>query len=151
MNTFESMPNIEPDRIRVAVGLVLDSQRRVLIGCRTAPDQYFGKWEFPGGKIQNGESVSDALKRELNEEIGILVISSTHFDSFNYDYPDRKVMLNFRLVEHYSGEPDSLEQQDLRWVEINDLGGFDMLAPNIRIIEQLKKLNRQGTDGEISI
>lgn len=145
------MLNIEPDRIRVAVGLVLDSRQRVLIGCRTLRDQYFGKWEFPGGKIQNGESVSDALKRELDEEIGILVISSTHFDSFNYDYPDRKVRLNFRLVEHYSGEPNSLEQQDLRWVEIDDLGTFDMLAPNFRIIEQLKKLNRQTTDGEISI
>lgn len=134
------MPNIEPDRILVAVGLVFDEESRVLIGRRTYPDQYFGKWEFPGGKIREGESASEALQRELKEEVGISVIRSTPFCSFAYDYPDRKVMLNFRMVVDYGGTPSALEQQDLRWVEISNLSGMDMLAPNVKVIERLNSL-----------
>ncbi len=144
MSMYESMPNIEADdRIPVAVGLVFDHRRRVLIGCRTVRDRYFGKWEFPGGKIRADETVEQALYRELNEELGICVIGSAPFDSFSYDYPDRKVMLDFHLVNDYIGEPSAREQQDLCWVEIERLREYDMLAPNIRVIDQLEKYFRQ--------
>ena len=142
------MPNTEADRIPVAVGLVLDRQRRVLIGCRTVQDRYFGQWEFPGGKIESHETVAEALRRELNEELGISVKSSTPFDRFSYDYPDRKVMLNFELVDDYNGEPSGCEQQELRWVEIGQLDKFDMLAPNVRVIKQLRDMAREDREGE---
>lgn len=142
------MQNTEVDRIPVAVGVVLDCMRRVLIGCRTAKDQYFGKWEFPGGKIKTDETVGQALCRELSEELGICVNSSIPFDSFSYDYPDRKVMLNFHLVNDYVGEPCGREHQELQWVEINQLSEFDMLAASARVVERLEQLAGQNWDGE---
>lgn len=151
MNTSESMLSIEPDRIMVAVGLIFDENNRVLLGRRTHPDRYFGKWEFPGGKIRAGESVTEALHRELREEVGISVIRSTPFVSFAYDYPDRKVMLEFRLVVDYDGKPSALEQQDLRWVEISKLSRMDMLAPNVKVIEQLKIRELETRNGESGI
>lgn len=142
------MRSIEPDRIMVAVGLIFDENNRVLLGRRTHPDRYFGKWEFPGGKIRADESAAEALRRELREEVGISVICSTPFISFAYDYPDRKVMLNFRLVVDYNGKPSALEQQELCWVKISKLSRMDMLAPNIKVIEQLKKLELESPNGQ---
>jgi len=127
----------EADRIPVAVGLVVDCKRRVLIGCRTTQDRYFGKWEFPGGKIRDDETVAQALSRELSEELGIRVNYSTKFDSFAYDYPDRKDMLHFQLVSDYDGEPSGCEQQDVCWVEIEQIGDFDMLESTGRVIDSL--------------
>ncbi|MDE0309911.1 MAG: 8-oxo-dGTP diphosphatase MutT [Acidiferrobacterales bacterium] len=132
------MQNIEPERIAVAVGLILDSENKILIGQRTVQDAYLGKWEFPGGKIEPAESADEALHRELWEEIGISVIDTVHFMTFEYDYPDRKVLLDFRLVSHYDGTPVAREQQNLRWVQLAQLGDFDMLAPNVCVIEALR-------------
>ncbi len=145
------MQNIEADRIPVAVGLVFDPAKRVLIGCRTQPDRYFGKWEFPGGKIKYGETAAEALNRELREEVGISVNNSTQFISFAYDYPDRKVMLNFRLVYDYDGQPEACEAQDLRWVEIASLSGIDMLAPNVKVIARLEQLDLEMLDDKVSV
>ncbi len=133
------MQSIEAERIAVAVGLIFDSENNILIGQRTAPDTYEGKWEFPGGKIESFESAAEALRRELWEEIGISVIQTVQFMTFEYDYPDRKVLLCFRLVERYEGIPIAREQQNLQWVQLSRLGEFDMLAPSIPVIEALKQ------------
>lgn len=133
------MQSIEPERIAVAVGLIFDSENKILIGQRTTPDAYEGKWEFPGGKIEPFESAEEALRRELWEEIGISVSHTVQFMTFEYDYPDRKVLLYFRLVERYEGNPIAREQQNLQWVQLSRLGEFDMLAPNISVIEALKQ------------
>ncbi len=134
-----SMQNIEPERIPVAVGLVFDSENKILIGQRTKPDAYEGKWEFPGGKIEPFESADEALCRELWEEIGISVNQTNHFMTFDYDYPDRKVLLYFRLVNCYEGSPIAREQQKLRWVQLSRLGEFDMLEASFSVIEALVK------------
>ena len=132
------MQNTDPERIPVAVGLVFDQQGRVLIGQRNTADRYLGKWEFPGGKIKDSESESDALKRELFEELGIRIIDCEPYISFPFDYPDRSVLLNFRIVKAFEGQEYPREQQQIRWVKINKLNHFDMLAPNVRVIEKLQ-------------
>ncbi len=131
------MQNTEADRIQVVAGLVFNADWRVLVARRTTPDRYYGKWEFPGGKIRNGEAMTDALARELDEELGIDVLSATPFDSFPYDYPDRKVMLNFWRVKNYGGWPKGLENQELRWIGVGDFSALDVLAPNVRVFERL--------------
>ena len=131
------MPSTEPERIKVAVGLVFDSESRILIGQRTTPDRHRGKWEFPGGKVEPHESVDEALSRELWEEVGISVNRTDHFMTFAYDYPDRKVLLNFRLVRDYEGTPLPRESQSLKWVSLARLEEFDMLAPNVSVIDEL--------------
>ncbi len=84
------------------------------------------------------ESDAEALKRELQEEIGILVHDSLPFMKFAYDYADRKVMLHFRLVFEYEGMPYPLEDQTIQWAEISVLPEVGMLAPNVEVIENLQ-------------
>ncbi len=132
------MLNTDPDRISVAAGIVFDENKRVLVGKRTPPCTYADLWEFPGGKILPSELVSEALARELREEVGILVKTSIPFVKFPYDYDKRKVFLNFRLVFEYDGIPKPLEQQDLQWINIPQLSKFEFLAPNARVIEMLQ-------------
>ena len=132
------MLSTEPDRISVAVGIIFDSQNRVLIGKRRPPCAYAGYWEFPGGKIMPFESDAEALKRELQEEIGILVHESLPFTKFAYDYADRKVMLHFHLVFEYEGTPRPLEEQTIQWAAISVLPEIGMLAPNVKVIESLQ-------------
>ena len=134
------MRTTEPDRIAVAVGVVCDDKGRVLIGRRTVKDRYYRKWEFPGGKILSDETVVQALKRELNEEIGIRVKRSTPFLTFPYDYADRKVLLIFHLVRDYEGIPNSCENQELKWVRPSSLCEFDMLEANTVVIQELNRL-----------
>ena len=140
----ESMLNTELEYIQVAVGIVFDAQHRILIGCRAGSDIYTGKWEFPGGKIMARETVADAIKRELQEEVGIVVKRVTPYMSFTYDYPDRKVALNFMIVDKYQGQPTALGHQSIRWANISQLSEIDMLTANRKVVEKLMNDNRFG-------
>ena len=124
-------------RINVAVGIILNSQGQVLIGQRLVEDAYFQKWEFPGGKLEKGESAEVALKRELNEELGIVVKDSQDFMTLDHDYPDREVRLYVRIVTSYSGKILSQEGQALQWLAPNKLTELDFLKGNQAIIDKL--------------
>ncbi|MEM7358561.1 MAG: 8-oxo-dGTP diphosphatase MutT [Pseudomonadota bacterium] len=124
-------------RIEVAVGVIFNDRGEVLIGQRTVADEYLGKWEFPGGKLEAGESVEHALVRELREELGITVMNSNHLLILDHDYPDRQVRLHVRTVDSYQGQPVSAEQQALQWIEPEALQGIDFLAGNQPIIQKL--------------
>lgn len=125
------------ERLQVAVGILRDQQGRVLVGQRVVRDQYFAKWEFPGGKIEPGESVERALHREFIEEVGVEIYASTPLIELEHDYPDRKVRLYVRHIEDYQGEARGLESQALKWVELNELKTLDFLQGNQPIIELL--------------
>lgn len=124
-------------RLDVAVGIVSDQNNRVLVGQRVVRDQYFAKWEFPGGKVEAGETVQQALKREFVEEVGISIARCEPFLQLEHDYPDRHVRLHVRLVLEYSGEPKGLEGQALKWVAKSKLSELDFLKGNDAIIEKL--------------
>jgi 8-oxo-dGTP diphosphatase len=125
-------------RIQVAVGLLIDEHGRVLVNQRTVKDQYFAKWEFPGGKLEIDESANVALKRELSEELGIEVLDSEQVLYLEFDYPDRQVSLYIQKVIEYLGVPYGREQQTIRWVEISELDQLDLLDGNKSIVEFLK-------------
>ena len=138
LNTYELMPNTDPEPTQVAVGLVFDTKRRVLIGQRTTPVELKGKWEFPGGKIKINESDEEALNRELWEEVGIRVVQSAPFMSMIYAYSNTTVNLKFRTVFEYKGFPVSREQQNIRWVEVDKLHQSDLLPANVAVVEKLQ-------------
>lgn len=96
-----------------------------------------GCWEFPGGKVESGETVFDALKRELREEIGIEVHGHKPFVEVYHDYPDKRVLLSVHWVSHYLGEPKSLESQPLRWVPVTQLQDYQVPVANKAIVEHL--------------
>lgn len=124
-------------RIEVAVGIIFNSQGQVLVGQRLVKDAYFQKWEFPGGKLEQGESVEAALARELKEELGITVKQSEEFMSLKHDYPDRQVRLSVRLVQSYEGDVVGVEGQAVAWLELQDLLEIDFLQGNQLIVNKL--------------
>lgn len=123
--------------LQVAVGIVLDDSGKVLVGQRVKPDAYFQKWEFPGGKLEQGESVVDALKREFLEEVGIDIIESREFMVWEHSYPDRDVKLFVRIIDAFIGKATSREGQALKWVSLEEIAEMDFLAGNQVIIERL--------------
>lgn len=127
-------------RIEVAVGVVYNQRGQVLVGQRVVKDQYFQKWEFPGGKLEKGESPEEALKREFLEETALELQASKELMMVEHDYPDRQVRLHVHTVYSYKGEVSELEGQALKWVEVSDLDRLDFLAGNQVILDRLKSL-----------
>ena len=127
-------------RIEVAVGVLFKSQGKVLIGQRIVQDNYYQKWEFPGGKLEEGESPQMALAREFSEEIGIEILSSEDFMVLEHDYPDRHVKLYVQLIKDYLGDVSAMEGQALKWVQLKELADIDFLKGNQEITQALVKL-----------
>ena len=98
-----------------------------------------GLWEFPGGKIADGESADNALHRELREELGIEVIASSPFLQLCHAYDDRTVDLEFFLVDDWRGEPTGVEGQRLRWVSVSDLDAAELLPADAPLLEALRR------------
>lgn len=124
--------------VDVAVGIILDPLKdMVLVALRNTVDMHHGKWEFPGGKINCDESDENALKRELNEELGITLLSFEPFESLSFDYSNSSVNLKFFLVTEFTGQARGLEGQKVCWVKLDDLPELDMLEANHLIIGKL--------------
>jgi 8-oxo-dGTP diphosphatase len=120
--------------IQVAVGIIRNSSGQFLIAKRPEHSLGAGYWEFPGGKIEKGEEVVAALRRELLEEIGITVTDCSPLLKITYEYPERKVILNAWTVEEFTGEASSLEGQEIRWVDPMQLNQMNMLPANRSIV-----------------
>jgi len=129
-------------RIHVAAAAISDTHGRVLITQRPAHVHQGGLWEFPGGKLEQGESTEQALERELLEELGIKVGAARPLIQVRHDYPDKSVLLDVWRVEHYAGIPEGREGQPLEWVALGDLGEFAFPAANIPIIQALQLPDR---------
>ncbi|NCF25170.1 MAG: 8-oxo-dGTP diphosphatase MutT [Gammaproteobacteria bacterium] len=127
-------------RFRVAAGILRDSRGRVLIAERVGGGPFQGMWEFPGGKIGDGESPEQALERELLEELGIELGAVECFMHLEHDYPDRSVSIDFFLVRAWSNEPAGLEGQALRWVSPEQLGEQNILPADVPVIEALQQM-----------
>ena len=105
----------QPAPMDVAVGILLKPNGDVLLACRPDGKPYAGYWEFPGGKVEAGESVIDALKREFEEEIGVRIVSAEPWCGVAHVYAHAHVRLHFYISRHWQGEPQSLEGQALAW------------------------------------
>jgi 8-oxo-dGTP diphosphatase len=131
-----------PERLHVAVAAIFDERQRVLI-CRRPPHVHQGDlWEFPGGKVEPGETTASALRRELKEEIGIDVISARPLIRVHHDYPDRDVLLDVWRVEDFSGVAAGHEGQPICWVSPRELGRFRFPAANLPIIKAVSLPDR---------
>jgi len=137
MLTIEAENCAAMKRIEVAVGVVFNEAGKVLVGQRVVKDRYFQKWEFPGGKLEVGESVQQALIREFKEETGINIHASEPLMQVEHDYPDRHVLLHVHTINNFSGEALALEGQALKWVSISRLTDLDFLQGNQVILERL--------------
>ena len=109
--------------VTVAV-VILVSHARVLVGQRSG-GSIDGCWEFPGGKVDRGESPEDAARRELEEEVGVIARRLVSFDRTVHRYPDREVDIHFFVCREFDGKPDSSEHAELRWVTPKELAELE--------------------------
>lgn len=101
--------------VAVAVGLMLRADGAFLMTSRPQGKPYAGYWEFPGGKLEAGESLQQALAREFAEELGVTVREAHYWRSLRMDYPHALVDLQFCRITAWDGEPRGLEGQQLSW------------------------------------
>lgn len=133
----------------VAVGILFRStDGAFLLTSRPVGKPYAGYWEFPGGKLEVGESVLEALKRELQEEIGIQIEEASPWKQELFDYPHAVVSLNFCKVTQWVGDIEMREQQDFSWSQL-PVTMTPVLPGTIPVLEWLAQ--ERGFSGEIVI
>jgi len=132
------LSNSSEKPVHVAAATVFDDSGRVLITRRPDHVHQGGLWEFPGGKIETGESVSVALARELHEEVGIDVQQARPLIRVKHAYPDKEVMLDVWRVDGFSGEAHGKEGQPFKWVEPGQLADFSFPEANLPIIRAVQ-------------
>ena len=101
----------------VAVGVLIDKEGRFLMASRPQGKPYAGWWEFPGGKLEVGETVLEALRREYAEELGVTVKIASPWFVFEREYPHAYVRLHFCRITDWEGVPQSREGQTFLWFE----------------------------------
>lgn len=142
----------QPKNINVAVGVIFNLKGQVLISKRADDVHQGGLWEFPGGKLNQGENIVQGLKRELQEELGITVISASPLIQINHSYDDRRVFLDVWKVNQFSGEARGLERQPIRWVWPERLNQFcfpkadDSIITAIRLPEYYPILDNESSN-----
>ena len=125
--------------LHVAVGILIDSQKNILVALREKDSGQGGLWEFPGGKIESQETPYEGLCRELKEEIGIKVSQASTLLELFHDYPAYAVQLYVWQVHTFEGEPHGAEGQIVEWVDIYRLKQLRLPGANGQIVEYLEK------------
>ena len=123
--------------VDVAVGVLIDAQGRFLMTSRPVGKVYAGYWEFPGGKVEHGESVEQALARELHEELGIDIERCYPWLTREYVYPHGHVRLRFFRVLAWRGEPHPREDQAIAWQALGAAMVSPMLPANAPVLASL--------------
>jgi 8-oxo-dGTP diphosphatase len=115
-------------QLTTVVAAVIEREGRILIGQRKRTGQHPLKWEFPGGKVEAGETPEAAVARELGEELGIAAAVEAEITRYQYEYPGRApILLIFYRVTEFAGEPQNLDFEQIVWVERRRLGEYDFL------------------------
>lgn len=140
-NNLDTLPSSQP--INVAVGILMQASGDVLLGQRPENKPYAGYWEFPGGKVEPGESIVDALKREFVEELGVEVMDADPWCCVEHVYPHAHVRLHFYVIREWLGEPQGLEGQAFAWQ--GKVAVEPLLPATIPLIEWLDKMRLVGT------
>jgi 8-oxo-dGTP diphosphatase len=124
--------------VRLVVAALIVRDQKVLI-CQRRPDQPMAlKWEFPGGKVENGESAEQALRRELDEELGITAQIGDRVAHTRHTYRSGSAIdLQFFLVNQFEGEMTNRIFNDLRWCPLKELTRYDFLAADRTLIRDL--------------
>ena len=131
-----------PRLLLVAACALIDADKRVLLAQRPAGKPLAGLWEFPGGKIEAGETPEDTVIRELHEELGIRVtkpcLAPLTFAS--HDYLEFHILLSLFICRRWEGRPVAREAQDIKWVRANRLRDFPMPPADEPLVSHLADL-----------
>jgi 8-oxo-dGTP diphosphatase len=120
------------------VAAVIEREGQVLIGRRKAGEWHAFKWEFPGGKVEPGEIPAAAIRRELEEELGIQAVIGPTIKEYEYTYPGRSpIRLIFYSVSEFEGEPENRAFEEIRWEKRERLPAYDFLEGDLDFVRAL--------------
>ena len=129
---------------RVVAGLIFQDGK-ILVCQRTRHQTMPLKWEFPGGKIEEGEQPRDALHRELEEELGIDAHIGDEVSRIRHEYPNgSSVELRFFVVQEYAGQLENRIFREIRWAAAPELTSYDFLEADLQLVQDLAKGKLQG-------
>ncbi len=137
MTTSKLTQSIEHNITHVAVAIVVNSEEKILIARRPEGVHLEGLWEFPGGKLEKGETVFTALQREMAEETGIQIKSGRQLIKVIHEYPEKVIKLDTWLIKEWIGLAKGLEGQEIRWVDINEFFDYEFPEADRPIISAL--------------
>ncbi|AFY32002.1 8-oxo-dGTP diphosphatase MutT [Calothrix sp. PCC 7507] len=124
----------------IGVAVIWNEQEQILIDRRRPEGAMGGLWEFPGGKIEPGETIEECIQREISEELGIEIAVGEHLITIDHTYTSLRVTLTVHQCRHLTGVPQPLESDEIRWVSLADLEKFAFPQANVQIIAVLKGL-----------
>ena len=123
------------------VAAVIERAGRILIGQRRNAGHHPLKWEFPGGKVETGETPEEAVTRELQEELGIAARIDRELMRYEFQYPGRsRILLIFYRVADFEGSPQNLDFEEIRWEQLDRLGEYDFLEGDSEFISRLPEI-----------
>ncbi|MDU8925537.1 8-oxo-dGTP diphosphatase MutT [Pasteurellaceae bacterium LIM206] len=123
--------------VYVAAGIIRNEFGQIYLAQRLEGQDFAQSLEFPGGKVALGETPEAALKRELEEEVGIHVIKAELFEQFQFEYPTKHIHFSFYLVTEWMGEPFGREGQEGFWIAQADLDAAQFPPANSKLIQRL--------------
>jgi 8-oxo-dGTP diphosphatase len=132
---------VDVDQVEV-VAAVIERDGRILITRRGPGSHLEGLWEFPGGKPHPGESQADALRREIEEELGVSISVGEPIETVEWTYPDKRVRLVFFRCA-LEGEPRPLEGQEMAWVTPAELGRYQFPPADAQLLTRLQSTSRE--------
>ena len=126
--------------VLVVAAALVDSDGRVLIAQRPDGKSLAGQWEFPGGKVEEGETPETALIRELQEELGITVKQAclAPFVFASHNYESFHLLMPLYLIRRWDGEPEAREHKALKWVRPNDMRNYEMPPADLPLVAWLQ-------------
>lgn len=128
--------------VHVVAAVLRDARGRVLLARRTAGRDLAGAWEFPGGKVEPGETALQALGRELDEELGIRVLAAEPLISVPQAYPGKRIVLDVHVVSAFEGRPHGRERQALAWAPLETLASYPMPPADRPVVAALTAADR---------
>jgi mutator protein MutT len=123
----------------IGVAVIWNDAGQILIDRRKPGGKMGGLWEFPGGKVEPGESIEACVAREVQEELGIQIVVGESLMTIVHDYTEFKVTLHVHHCQHRSGEPQTIECDEIRWVIPAELSQFNFPEANGVIIQALQR------------
>jgi len=136
--------------INVAAAVIINVENDVLLSLRLPDTHQGGKWEFPGGKFEQGETAEQALVRELKEELGIDIQQTEPFMELQYNYPEKTVNLHVLKVLTFTGIPEGLEGQTVEWVSADKIIQLEFPDANYPILDRLKSNGNKDSAWQVS-
>ena len=125
-------------RVHIVAAIIFNADKSEIFITKRPDDKHKGGfWEFPGGKVEEGETKEQAMIRELEEEIGITVTEQFLFEHLEYDYPEKSLKFDFMAVTAFDNQPFGKEGQQGEWVMISELPNYVFPEANVPILERV--------------